>query len=231
MNHKIGLITIATGARYRLYARNMLNSAATFFKASHQIVFTDAVYEFPGTIAIHVEPKGFPNETLYRYDTMLKEEDFLSSFDYLFYSDADMLWVAGADFELKRGLIATTHPGYAGLKGTTERRQESTAYCTDNIGYYAGGFQGGSSCCYLEAVEEMSYNIRKDAGNGIVAVWHDESHWNKYVSKAQHRGEPVTILPPDYCYPENAGEHYKKIWADAGIEATPRLLALEKGKR
>lgn len=46
-----------------------------------------------------------------------------------------------------------------------------------------------------------------------MAVWHDESHWNRYC--IDHK--PTTILSPSYCYPESWNLPYKK-----------RLLALDK---
>lgn len=38
--------------------------------------------------------------------------------------------------------------------------------------------------------------IDEDAARGITAVWHDESHWNRYLIDR----EPSLILSPSYCW-------------------------------
>ena len=60
---------------------------------------------------------------------------------------------------------------------------------------------------------ETPTNIYTDLGKNIIAVWHDESHLNRYF--VDHK--PTVILSPSYCYPESWKLPYKK-----------RLLALDK---
>ena len=51
----------------------------------------------------------------------------------------------------------------------------------------------------------MSDRIDSDLKKNIIAVWHDETHWNKYLSETL----PSKILTPSYCYPETGYEHLK----------------------
>ena len=79
--------------------------------------------------------------------------------------------------------------------------------------YFAGGFYGGKTKQFLMLVHTLAENIRADLANNIIALWHDESHLNRYF--ADH--SPEVILSPSYCYPESWALPYHK-----------RLLALDK---
>ena len=45
---------------------------------------------------------------------------------------------------------------------------------------------------------EIEDNIRRDFQDGIIAIWHDESHFNKYMLNKN----PL-IMPSGYIIPEN----------------------------
>lgn len=225
---KTALITIATGASYRNYAKAMFRSAIKFFPLHDPYVYTDEPSAFLQEGAFFTEAKGYPRETLMRYHTMLEHIDLWESYDQIFYIDADMLFVAPVGTEIfSEGLTATLHPGYVGTRGTPETNPNSYAYCSHNTAYYCGGFQGGSALHYLNMADQLAMDIGLDERRGMMAVWHDESHWNRYL--ADHL--PAKVLDPSYCYPENAGAHYLDKWAAAGISPTPKIVALTKGDR
>ena len=77
---------------------------------------------------------------------------------------------------------------------------KSTAYIPfDSGAYYVQGcINGGTSAAYLKLCDECSKNIHTDLDNGIVAVWHDESHLNKYILNKNS-----LILGCNYLWPEN----------------------------
>ena len=58
--------------------------------------------------------------------------------------------------------------------------------------------------------------IDQDDKNGIVAVWHDESHLNRYLSET-FALDQLKTLTPSYCYPESWNLPFKK-----------KILALDK---
>ena len=126
-----------------------------------------------------------------------------------------MRFVGDVGDEILGDSVATIHPGFLGGRGTPETRPQSTAYIhpMDNLVYYAGGFNGGSSSNFLKMSEQIDRNIDVDSRNGIIAVWHDESHLNKFFTK----NKPTTVLNPSYCYPESWNLNYDK-----------KLLALDK---
>jgi hypothetical protein len=108
-----------------------------------------------------------------------------------------------------KGLIATTHlhalresPEQHFRLGSVDVNPKSTAFVGPEepmIAYFCGGFQGGTSESFLEACRTMKQNIDIDDSNSVMAKWHDESHWNRYVIN----NPPSTILSQSYVYPEN----------------------------
>lgn len=74
--------------------------------------------------------------------------------------------------------------------------------------------QGGYTPSYLLTCAALEQNIITDENNGVMAEWHDESHWNKCLSVRGY--QTVKILSHEYCM------------SDADISGSPKLLALTK---
>jgi histo-blood group ABO system transferase len=221
---KIGLLIIATG-KYNKFVAPLLKSANKHFLNNHQVtfyVFTDDQnilnQKKDNMISLYKEHRPWPFPTLSRYSEFCKYREILSKEDYLFYCDADMLFVSGVSDEVLEDSVATIHPGYRGGRGTPETRKESTAYISPNEGviYYAGGFNGGAAEVFLAMSEIISKNISIDMENNIIAIWHDESHMNRYFVN----NTPTLALSPSYCYPERASLPFEK-----------KILALDKNHK
>ena len=195
-NIKIGLLIIATN-KYLQFIPPLLQSADSFFCKNEEV-----------TYFLFSDHQG-------------EIRDELKKMDYLFYCDADMLFVGDVGTEILEERVATLHPGCFlwNLRGEPETRPESLAYIGDDEEipdcYKCGGFNGGSSAEFLKMSETLCENIKKDYENGIIARWHDESHFNRYM--LDH--PPTKILPPSYCFAENYPLPFE-----------PKLLALEKNK-
>jgi histo-blood group ABO system transferase len=200
---KIAVLTIGTG-KYVHLAKELHKSIRKNFMTNHKvdiILFTDSEEKFASDVKLFHTPRlGFPGDTLYRYHYFLKAEQHLKEYDFLFYLDADLLVEFPVGDEIIGDIVAVEHPGFYGKNdGTFERRVESTAFVEERITfpYFCGGVQGGRTKHYLEACHSIVKNINIDDSNGIVAIWHDESHWNCYLAN----NEPTLILDPRYCYP------------------------------
>jgi histo-blood group ABO system transferase len=169
---------------------------------------------------------------------MLKAEHALKKVDYIFYMDADY-WVCNptdTDALLVNGLVATAHvlnlvvPATSPM-GPVETNPQSTAYVrtgTNTQLYYCGGFQGGSSEAYLQACRGISKGIDEDDKNGIMAAWHDESHWNRYL--VDH--PPTTVLSQSYMYPESClskPDEYNGCLRR--MQINPVMVALDKNHK
>ena len=219
---KIGILNIATNF-YKDFLENLHNSIEKHFLVDHEkeyFVWSDGDYNSEKNITTtKIEPKGFPEDSLLRYHYFLMKKSNLLECDYLFYLDADMLVVDEVGDEVLTDLLGVQHPGFClphTRHGTPENRPESTAFVESSKikQYCCGGFNGGSSSSFIEMSETIVKNIDKDTKNGIMAIWHDESHLNKYFSEK----EPTRILNCGYCAPESAWE----------VPYPNKILALDK---
>lgn len=241
---KIGLLIIATG-NYTIFFDQLYTSAKTYFfkdQIPSFFLFTDQ--DYPSTTDITVCPithEPWPMITLKRYHYFSRYKEQLSQMDYLFYSDADMKFVAPVGQEIlptsKEKFTVVQHPGtidprpkwsisllekltltqkwkFKKPQGDFETNPNSTAGLTPkpDQAYYAGGFNGGIATDFLSLSQTLKTNIDIDLKNNIIAKWHDESHLNKFFTTT-----PAKILSPSYCHPESKKTPYP-----------PKLIALDK---
>jgi histo-blood group ABO system transferase len=217
---RVGLLIIATN-KYIQFLKPLIESADRYFLNGVDVtyfVFTDQdidVKSDRNIVKIDVDHKDWPWMTLGRYKIFSESSDKLSTMNYLYYCDVDMRFNNFVGSEIISDRVATQHPGYYGRRGTPDENPKCLAYVSPNekMQYFAGGFNGGSSSEYLKMANQLSNNIDKDYSNGIIAVWHDESHMNRYFID----NKPTLILDPSYCYPESWNIPFEK-----------RLLALDK---
>jgi len=220
MMSKIGLLIIATN-KYTTFIEPLIKSADDNFLNNQEVtyfIFTDKPLELiskRNINYINVEHKDWPWMTLGRYKIFSDSHDELSKMDYLYYCDADMRFVGVVGDEILSDLVATQHPGYYGTKGTPETNPASLAcvYPYEDMQYFAGGFNGGKSEDFLKMSKILSNNIDIDYSNGIIAIWHDESHMNRYFID----NKPTKILNPSYCYGESMNIPFER-----------KLIALDK---
>ena len=217
-NCAIGLCITATG-KYINFVKPLIESARKYFCKNHRVtffVFTDGNLEqAPDIVKIYQNKIGWPYDTLKRFQFYDAARNALEKMDYIFATDADMLFVDCVGDEILGNLVATQHPGFLGVRGTYETDSRSTAYVKKSEGkqYFAGGFYGGDTQQFLELVGTCKECINKDLEKNYIAIWHDESHLNRYF--INHR--PSLILSPSYCYPES--------WK---LPFSKKLIALDK---
>lgn len=225
---RIGLLLIATG-KYDIFLQPLIDSVEKYFFKDNDVeifLFSDKINNINHSerlkiFNIPIEHKPFPYSTLYRYKYFWNIKDCITT-NYVFYCDVDMLFVDHVGHEIlpnnASGLVAAQHPGFAktGGWGSPNVFPESMAYVApENRGLYcAGGFQGGLTPSYLLTCGALDCNITLDENNGVMAEWHDESHWNKCLSVRGYQN--VKILSHEYCM------------SDANISGSPKLLALTK---
>jgi histo-blood group ABO system transferase len=222
---KICVITIATG-RYIQFVEKLLNSIEKYFLTEHEIsclLFTDnEIDEISDNIKVSkIEHKTWPTPALMKYNYIYSEKEFLKDFDYAYLFDADVFLVENVGEEVLENLVGVIHP-YKILEDKSvypyESRKQSTAYVedSDRDKYYAAAFTGGKIENFLEMTKTISERVSTDEENGIVAVWHDESHLNKYFNE-----NPPLALSPSYMFPEELINNPNYPWE-------PKIIAVNK---
>jgi histo-blood group ABO system transferase len=210
----LAIVIIATGERYTPYAAPLISSLEKFFPPHQVFLFTDSDNYFDA-VRLKLEHSEWPRPTLMRYHTILSIRDVLETYDHIMYLDVDLLVVSKIEPEdiLADGITAVLHGGFP---TTFERRWQSTAYVPPNITepYYQGTIIGGSTRMFLGMCESISHNIDLDEKNGIVAIWHDESHLNRYLLD----NPPMKVLSPAFCYSSGV-----KVKVDV-----PKIIHIEK---
>jgi len=225
---KIGLLTIATNL-YTDFIHKLYESADKYFCKDYDTKY----YLFTNNVNFNVQTnkkykilfidhEKWPFITLKRYHIFSLYEKELLEMDYLYYCDADMLFVNNVQDDILGERVATIHPGFYNKNKnsyTYETNLKSKAYISKPNGkqYYAGGFNGGSTEEFLKMSKILKNNIDIDLKNNIIAKWHDESHLNHYYNITT---TPTLELSPSYCYPEN--------WC---IPFDKKILALDKNHK
>lgn len=171
-------------------------------------VFTDGDLEgeLPENITdIKISHKDWPAITLERFHTILHAEEQLKEYDWLLYLDGDMRVNQTIQPEEilddSKEFIAVHHPcHYNTGTGTFERNPESQA-CVDGtpLQYYQGCLWGGKMESVIPMMKLLKDRVDTDYNNDIIALWHDESHLNKFFIENNDR---VNALKPDYAFPE-----------------------------
>jgi histo-blood group ABO system transferase len=219
---KIGILLVATN-KYIQFLDPFIESCEKYFLPSYEkkyFIYSNHLnLNFPKSQIINIEHIPFPAPTLYRYHYFLSSSEYLQECDFLFYSDVDMRFVSQVGEEVLGNLTAVIHPGFynkSSKEYSYERRPTSTAFIPMGQGknYFAGGFQGGLREPFLNMCSIIKNNIDIDNSKGLVAIWHDESHFNKYMLNSV---SDFKSLDPGYCYPES--------WS---LPFAKKLLALDK---
>jgi hypothetical protein len=84
-----------------------------------------------------------------------------------------------------------------GNLGSWERNVRSSAYVPrqNRRVYICGGVWMGRNPNFFEMIEKCSQAVNIDLKRELIAIWHDESHLNRWFS--DHGG---TVLTPAFCY-------------------------------
>jgi O-antigen/teichoic acid export membrane protein len=220
---KVAILYICTG-RYAQFFDGFYKSAEQYLLQGvekHYFVFTDQEQLTKAeNVELLIRPcRGFPEDSLFRFDRFLEIKDKLKDYDYTFFFNANMRFVAPVGEELlEERLTAVLHPGFFDKpvwRYPYERNKQSKAYIPaheEDYHYYMGSLNGGKTADYLALAETCSLHIHEDWEKGIVACYHDESHLNRYL-----REHHCKALSPAYAYIEGKELPFE-----------PKILLLDK---
>jgi histo-blood group ABO system transferase len=198
---KVALCITATG-RYVNFAKDLVESCRPLFLCNHDVtyfIFTDQPLDAAPDVKVKTWKRfGWPWDSMNRTSAYLSAEKELIDFDWVFASDADMLCVGSIGDEILGQTVGTTHPGFVNRAGSFEGNPRSCAYVPRSLRrtYYAGGLYGGSADGFLDICRECQKAQQQDSERGVMAIWHDESHLNRYFSYHP----PAVTLSHYYCF-------------------------------
>lgn len=212
---KIGVLVIATN-KYMDFVPTLVDGIFKHFLPGEEVhVFVHTNMAMGETDRLHrIETKHlpWPHMSLDRYLIFFTNREAYKDMDYLFYVDADSRIIGDIGKEILNPLTAVTHFGYdwrtISYLNTLEKNPISTAYIDPNesVLYTCGGFQGGETKVFITACFEIAKMIGTDLRQGIIARFHDESYWNKFLNKHTRL---VIRLGVDYAYPEPIPKAYQ----------------------
>ncbi|KAG5210984.1 hypothetical protein JEQ12_013413 [Ovis aries] len=212
----IGLTVFAI-KKYVVFLRLFLETAEKYFMVGHKVtyyVFTDRPADVPQialragrqVVVLHVGSyRRWQDISMHRMEMIsnFSRQRFLHEVDYLVCLDVDMKFSDHVGVEILAPLFGTLHPVFYAADRqsfTYERRPLSRAYIPRDEGdfYYAGGFFGGSVPEVYRLTTACHQAMAADQAQGIEAIWHDESHLNRYL--LSHK--PSKVLSPEYLWDE-----------------------------
>ena len=220
----VAILYIATG-RYTVFWDYFYQSAEKYLLPDcdkHYILFTDSDLLIDSlktksdqVTAFKKEAMEWPFSTLMRFKFFLDAENTIKNHDFVFFFNANTEFLSIITkqdllpLSPKENLTLCLQPHMfhsSRNKYTYDRNPKSSAYIAFNEGkyYFTGALNGGTTEAYLELCHTLYNNTQSDLKNNVIALWHDESHLNKYALGRKD----IKILPPYFTRGER--EYWKK---------------------
>jgi glycosyltransferase involved in cell wall biosynthesis len=177
----------------------------TYFAITDQVAHPSVAGKHD-VVTVSVPKEDWPLPTLLRFRYINGIADRLREFSHVVFMDADMVAASPVNeeefFAHDKPLFGVQHPAFIRERGTFESNPRSLACVRrgeDVSRYYQGCFWGGQTEAVLALSRELARRIDEDLSRNVIAVWHDESHLNKYFIENRDK---VHAYPPSYAYPE-----------------------------
>jgi hypothetical protein len=207
---RIAVLYICTG-KYSMFWNDFYTSSSRYFNIGaerHYYVFTDSKeIEGEDVTVIYRKYAGFPMDSLLRFEMFLSIAANLADYDFVYFFNSNMVFTQKVEDEIippaGKDLVGVLHPGLfrrSSFWYPYERNKLSMAYIERNnirMRYFMGSLIGGTSKAFLELCRTCAEWINTDLKSNIIAIFHDESHLNRYFAL-----RVVHELDPGYAYPE-----------------------------
>jgi len=205
---KIAILTIATGKYISLF-EELKNSIFEKFLPNHEktiFLFTDCEYKSCDNLKINkITHLPWPLNTLLRFYYFNTIVDQLKHYDIIYYIDSDVVVYNNINEDIFPNnvdeIVAAQHFWEFKCIHPYDDNKKSTAYVDTTIDgfdptYCQACFFGAKTDAFIKLLTNLKNNINIDFKNNIIAKWHDESHFNKYILNT-----PTKILPSSYTHP------------------------------
>lgn len=221
---KVAICFIGTGEYLNFLPKYYENIEKYFLPNAEKtfLVFTDGeLNDIPDNIVPFHQPHlEWPFITLTRFEIINKSRDYIKKNDWFVFIDADALVVNYISeeefFDTSKTFFGVHHPchflemqphdKFPGAFETNFLSKSCVKEDDDTSIYYQGCLWGGKVPEVLSLIDELESRVKEDLDNNVIAVWHDESHLNKFFIENKN---DVNTLGPEFAYPEVFSDHCK----------------------
>ena len=232
----IAIIFLGTNNYIKFFLRYYMTIKKKFLTKTIKkfFVLTDQIHKpylkKKDIVIVPVKHEVWPFSTLFKFKYMYKISKKLKSYSHIIFIDADMYvncFISEKEFFFhNKPLFGVRHPNFLKKIGIFEYNLNSLASVSpnDNLSIYIQGcFWGGKTSSVLKLIKTLNKRIDEDLKKKIIAIFHDESHLNKYFIENR---KLFHIYNPSYAYPNSRyitkpfkkkiiHFHNKKIRADS----------------
>ncbi|MBQ6772458.1 MAG: hypothetical protein IJP48_00175 [Synergistaceae bacterium] len=210
----IGILYICTG-KYIAFWESFHESFEKYFlpdTIKNYYILTDKpenITQSERVKAYYIDPMPWPLITLLRFHYFTRFKDEIINNDYLMFANSNFVCrevIQEEEFlpNDNQELSCVIHPGFYNRKARWcpyERNRKSRAYVPYNIEgkYVMGSLICGHSDKFMKMSEILASRINEDFNNRVIALWHDESQFNRYVLE---NSNSKRYLSPSFAYPE-----------------------------
>ncbi|KAM9367103.1 N-acetyllactosaminide alpha-1,3-galactosyltransferase-like [Symphorus nematophorus] len=227
----VALTVFAVGRYLDAYLKTFLTSAEQHFMLGLPVtyyVFTDLPEQVPD---IKLAPRRslkviqvtkhsrWQDISMMRMKTISEaiESEIRHHCVYVFCFDVDQEFKGRFGSEALGDSVALLHAHYYKLPKemfTYDRNPKSKAFMETGDFYYHAAIFGGFWQNVKKLADACYDSIMEDKVNNVEALWHDESHLNKYF----WLHKPSRLLSPEYCWDPSIGDNRdifvtRLIWA------------------
>ncbi|XP_078063455.1 N-acetyllactosaminide alpha-1,3-galactosyltransferase-like [Mustelus asterias] len=214
-NTVIGMTVFAVARYIDRFLKDFLETAEQHFMRGHRVIYYVMVDNASKVPAVKMPPERtmtviqIPKYPRWQDISMMRmqhiseliEQRIHSEVTYLFCIDVDLLFIGRFGPEALGDLVGQLQAGLypVQLKDYTyEQRPQSAAYIVPGQGdyYYHAALFGGRPNHVYNLTRGCMAGVLKDKALGIEAIWHEESHLNRYF--LEHK--PTKVLSPEYCW-------------------------------
>ncbi|XP_029358780.1 alpha-1,3-galactosyltransferase 2-like [Echeneis naucrates] len=217
----VALTVFAVGRYLDAYLKTFLNSSERYFMPGLPVayyVFTDLPEK---VLAIRLTPQRrlriikverhsrWQDISMMRMKTIsdIIESEIRHYYTHVFCFDVDQVFTGRFGSEALGDSVALLHAYYYNVAKafyTYDNNPKSQAYMENGDFYYHAAVFGGSWKSVKALTDSCYQSILVDKERNVEALWHDESHLNKYL----WLHKPSRVLSPEYCWDPIIGHRY-----------------------